>query len=61
MKENRLVNRNWKRGKTNANNQKKKKYYTFNNFLSVCDNLQQWRSQKFMLGGGGKIKRQDWK
>ena len=25
MKENRLVNRNWKRGKTNANNQKKKK------------------------------------
>ena len=29
-----------------ANNQKKKfNYYTFNNFLSVCDNLQR---QKFM-------------
>ena len=49
MKENRLVNRNLKRSKTTANNQKKKynnnnNYYTFGNFLSVCDNLQR---QKF--------------
>ena len=45
MKENRLVNRNLKRSKTIANNQEKKfNYYTFNNFLSVCDNLQR---QKF--------------
>ena len=45
MKENKLVNRNLKRSKTIADNQKEKKnYYTFNNFLSVCDNLQR---QKF--------------
>ena len=40
MKENRLVNINLKRSKAIAKTQKKKNnYYTFGNFLSVCDNF----------------------